>query len=54
MNILDLIKELDLCEDNSEVFIEVNNVVHKIYTVEDTSQGVILVVDTDEEDKEMR
>lgn len=54
MRVLDLTKELDLCEDNSVIFVEINNIVHKIYNVEETSQGVMLIVDTDEEDREMR
>ena len=54
MRLLELVEELDFCKDDSEVFVEVNGIVHKIHYIQDTSQGVIFVVDSDEEDREMR
>lgn len=53
MNLQDLMDDLELCRSD-EVFVEVNGVVHPIHQVQDTSQGVILVVDTDEEERELR
>lgn len=53
MNTEDLLKMLEICS-GSEIYVEFNEVVHTIHDVQDTSQGVILVVDTDEEEKEMR
>ena len=54
MLLLDLIKDFDLCASNSEVFVEINGVVHSIHGVNETSQGIMLIVDTDKEDEEMR
>jgi hypothetical protein len=45
--------DLDLCMDG-EVFVEVNGVVHEVHEVQDTSQGTILIVDPDQEDRAMR
>lgn len=53
MNTEDLLKMLEICS-GSESYVEFNKVIHNIHDVQDTSQGVIIVVDTDEEEKEMR
>jgi quercetin dioxygenase-like cupin family protein len=45
--------DLDLCMDG-DVFVEVNGVVHEVHEVQDTSQGTILIVDPDQEDRDMR
>jgi hypothetical protein len=49
----ELMEDLELCPD-MEVFVEVNGVAHSIHEVQDTSQGIILMVDTDREEREMR
>jgi len=49
----ELMIELDYCPD-SEVFVEVNGIVHQIHEVQDTSQGIILIVDPDQEERSMR
>jgi mannose/fructose-specific phosphotransferase system component IIA len=53
MNQQELMEELDLYP-NTEVFVEVNGVVHRLHEVQDTSQGIILLVDTFQEEREMR
>lgn len=53
MRLAELMADLDFCMDG-EVFVEVNDVVHKVHEVQDTSQGVILIVDPDQEEREMR
>lgn len=53
MRLSELTSDLDLCMEN-EVFVEMNGVVHKVHEVQDTSQGIILIVDTDQEEREMR
>jgi quercetin dioxygenase-like cupin family protein len=45
--------DLDLCMEG-DVFVEVNGVVHEVHEVQDTSQGTILIVDADQEDRAMR
>ena len=42
------------CLDDGEVVVEVNGVQHTITDVSDTSQGPVLIVDTDQEEREMR
>ena len=54
MRLLDLMDDLDLCICDNDVFVEVNGVAHAIHEIQDTSQGIIIIVNTDEEDKEMR
>ena len=54
MRLAELMADLDLCMDGGEVFVEVNGVVHEVHEVQDTSQGVILIVDPDQEDRAMR
>ena len=49
----ELMEELEYCPD-SEVFVEVNGIVHRLHEVQDTSQGIILMVDTNQEEREMR
>lgn len=49
----ELMEELECCP-YAEVFVEVNGIVHKLHEVQDTSQGIILMVDTDQEEREMR
>ncbi len=43
-----------LGEMDSEVCIEVNGVVHDIQSVDDNSQGITILVDTDAEERAMR
>lgn len=53
MRLSELMRDLDLCMENG-VFVEMNGVVHEVHEVQDTSQGVVLIVDTDQEEREMR
>jgi hypothetical protein len=53
MNQQELMEELDLCPD-VEVFVEVNGISHRLHEVQDTSQGIVLLVDTFQEEREMR
>jgi hypothetical protein len=53
MTLQELMYELECCPDE-EVFVEVNSVVHRIHEVQDTSQGIILVSDPDQEERELR
>jgi hypothetical protein len=53
MNQQELMDELEQCL-NTEVFVEVNGIVHRLHEVQDTSQGIILLVDTFQEEREMR
>lgn len=54
MLLSDLLDELGLCREDGEVLVEINGVHHIIQEVQDTSQGPVLIVDTDEEEREMR
>jgi hypothetical protein len=53
MKLTELMADLDYCTEGN-VFVEVNGVVHEIHEVQDTSQGAILIVDSDQEEREMR
>lgn len=39
---------------NGEVLVEINGVQHSVHEVQDCSQGVVLFVDTDQEERDMR
>jgi hypothetical protein len=55
MRLDDFLDKLErLGEVDSEVCIEVNGVVHEIQTVEDNSQGITIIVDTNTEERAMR
>jgi hypothetical protein len=55
MRLDDFLDKLErLGEVDSEVRIEVNGVVHEIQAVEDNSQGITIIVDTDAEERAMR
>ena len=54
IDIAELENELSYYPDNNEVLVEVNGVQHQIHEVQETSQGVILIVDKDQEEREMR
>ena len=54
MRIRDLFEELECFNDDTEIQVEVNGVVHDIHDISDDSQGVYLVVDLDTEEREMR
>jgi predicted heme/steroid binding protein len=54
MRLDEFLDECELYGDNeSEVFIEFNGVVYDISDIQGTSQGVILIVDTQDEDRDM-
>ena len=55
MRLDDFITKLEgLGDADSEVCIEVNGVVHEIQSVDDNSQGITIVVDTNAEERAMR
>ena len=54
MLLSELLDELEICRDDGDVLVEVNGVQYKLTEVQDTSQGVVLIVDTDEEERELR
>jgi len=54
MLISELVDTLSYCLDDVEVVVEVNGVQHTITAADETSQALILVVDTDQEEREMR
>ena len=45
---------LSRCLDDGEVTVEINGAQHTVTDVRDTSQGPALIVDTDQEEREMR
>jgi hypothetical protein len=53
MNIQDLVDELNLYNDDTPVYIEINGVSHTIHGVTDDSQGVYIVVDCELEEREL-
>jgi len=53
MRLSSLLTELELCVDD-EALVEIDGVCHAIHEVLHTSQGPVIVVDTREEDREMR
>lgn len=54
MLLSELLEELDLCREDGDVVVEIDGVAHSIQEVQDTSQGPVLIVDTEAEDREMR
>ena len=54
MNIEQLLEELDACDPEATVFIEIDGAVHEIHRMRDDSQGVYLVVDRYVEERGMR
>jgi hypothetical protein len=52
MNAEQLRDELDTI--NGEVFVEINGVDHPIHAIREDSQGIYLMVDRDQEEREMR
>lgn len=52
MRLEEMMDNLELFQDNHEVFIEINGILYDIHEVKDDSQGVILIAKID--DKEMR
>lgn len=54
MRLDEFLDECELYGDyDSEVFIEFNGVVYNISDIQGTSQGVVLIVDTQDEDRDM-
>jgi len=49
-----LMDTLSRCLDDGEVVVEINGVQHTITDINDTSQGPVLIVDTDQEERELR
>jgi hypothetical protein len=47
-------EELEFCQGDSPLTVEINGVVHDIHNVTEDSQGVTLIIDTDEEERSMR
>ena len=55
MKLGELIDELDgMGFYDDEIVIEINGVQHPIQDVQDSISGVTIIVDTDQEDREMR
>jgi hypothetical protein len=54
MLVTELFDGLNVSEPDKEVLIEINGVQHAIDDVEENSQAVVLIVDTDQEDRDMR
>jgi hypothetical protein len=54
MLVTELFDGLNVSEPHKEVLIEINGVQHAIHDVEENSQAVVLIVDTDQEDRDMR
>lgn len=50
----ELYNELEAVDPEAQVFVEVNGVVHRVTSFKDDSQGIYLVVDLDQEEREMR
>jgi hypothetical protein len=50
----ELLDHLDLSDLSKEVLIEIHGVQHAVHVVEEGSQAVVLIVDTDQEDRDMR
>lgn len=54
MYLSDLLDDLELCKDDGEVYVELHGTHYKLQEVQDTSQGVILLIDPEAEEREMR
>ena len=54
MQVRDLMDELTFCNEDAILEVEINGVVHTIHDVIETSQGVQLIIDTDQEERDMR
>lgn len=54
MLLSELLDDLQLCREDGEVVIEIDGVQHPVQEVQDTSQGPVLIIDTYQEDREMR
>lgn len=54
MLLSDLLIELELCREDGEVLVEIGGTQHVIHSVQDTSQGPVLIVDIYKEEREMR
>lgn len=50
----ELSDHLDTAEVGKEVLVEINGVQHAIHDLGESSQAVVLYVNTDQEDREMR
>lgn len=54
MNAEKLHDELEACDPEAEIFVEINGVVHTVSHLSDDSQGIYLVVDVFQEERDMR
>jgi len=54
MLLSELLNNLDLCREDGEVVVEIDGIQHPIHEIQDTSQGPVLIVDSDQEEREMR
>jgi len=54
MKVQDILEELNNFDDDAEVCIEINGIVHSVHSVTDDSQGVYIVVDEVIEERGMR
>jgi hypothetical protein len=54
MLVHELFDALGVTEPHKEVLVEINGVQHAISDVDENSQAVVVVVDLDQEEREMR
>ena len=54
MLVSDLVDTLDVSEPDKEVLVEINGVQHAIHDVQENWFATVLIVDTDQEDRDMR
>lgn len=54
VQVRDLVDDLSLCDESNEVFIEINGELIPVTSVFEDSQGVYIISDPDEEEREMR
>jgi hypothetical protein len=54
VQVRELVEELDYCDEDAIVEVEINGTIHRVAHVTENSEGVILFVDTIQEEREMR
>lgn len=54
MKLNDIMNELEVCREDGEVLVELHGSHYIVQEVIDTSQGVILIIDPDSEERDMR
>lgn len=54
MKVENVVEELEACDPEGEVYVEINGVTYPITVISDDSQGVYFTIDPDDEDRKMR